>query len=81
MDKLTKGEIVAELKYLHDNQDYRGSRDVRNLAVGRALLAEARRITSLPLDQRPQAAEPIIAGLNTANQRLPKGYTVARRVG
>ena len=41
VEKLTKGEIVAELRYLHDNLDYRGSRDVRNLAVGRALLTEA----------------------------------------
>lgn len=81
VEYLRKAEIVAKLKYLKDSLDYKGSRDVRNLEVGRALLTEARRITSLPADQRPQAAPIIIAGLNTANQRPPEGYTVVRRVG
>lgn len=81
VDKLTKDEICAELKFLQETSDYTGSRDVKSLAVGRALLTEVRRISSLPPDQRPQAAATIIAGLNTANQRLPEGYTVVRRVG
>ena len=81
VEKLSKDEIRKELKYLQDTMDYRGSRDVKNLQVGRALLTEARRVSALPPDQRAQAAPTIIAGLNTANQRLPEGYTVVRRVG
>lgn len=81
VEKLSKDEIRKELKYLHDTMDYRGSRDVKNLQVGRALLTEARRVSALPLDQRAQATPIIIAGLNTANQRLPEGYTIVKRVG
>ena len=80
IEKLTRDEIRKELRtWIHP--DYRGSRDVKNLQVGRALLTEARMVSALPPDQRARAAPTIIAGLNTANcnQRLLEGYTVVKR--
>jgi len=79
--QLQKEELGDQLRYLKDEKGYNGSINVTSKPAGRALLIEARRITALPEDQRPQAAATIIAGLNTAKQILPEGYTVVRRVG
>ena len=81
VDQLSGPEIRAQLNYLKDEKDYRGPRTFTRVAEGRTLLAEARTVSALPLDQRPQAAPANVVGTNTSRQILPEGSTVVRRPG
>ncbi len=78
---LSGPEIRRELAFLKEEKEYRGPRTFTRVGDGRTLLAEARMVSSVPLEQRPTAAPASVVGTNTCRQVLPEGATVVRRPG